>query len=291
MNLPIFKQLTYLSPSTFMEWRKCQYKNYLRKFSGIDLPKTDSGKSAALGIMFDAFIKDNILRRRSFPQKPSIKLDVVAKNLKCPDKDEVINDAREVAKAYIAAGMLDRILPDRIDQEIYCIKDGVPLLGILDGIINSIPLDWKTRGFYSKYTASPTPGYFYRVDTNKSEETPGSVINLDDRHQDWATQFQFYNWLLGNQYPRYMLHEVCKQKHGIVFTEHQGTLSAEFEKNLWIEVQEMWAKINLTGFEVEVNEPSPRKDICESYGQLCEVASLCKRYQQTLGGSDREKYL
>lgn len=289
MNLPIFKQLTHISPSTFIEWRKCQYKNYLRKFSGIDLPRTDSGKSAALGIMFDAFVKDNIYRRFNYPHKPSMKLEIVAKNLKCEDKDEVIKDAREVAKQYISIGMLERMLPDKIDQELYKIKDGIPLLGILDGIVNNIPFDWKTRGFYSKWPASPTPGYFYRIDSNRHEPTPGEFINLDRSHYDWAIQFQFYNWILGNQYPQYILHEICKQKKDLVFTEHKGTLSKEFEDDLWKEVQEFWGKIN--GFDIKVNEPSPNKNLCEAYGQLCEVAVYCKRYQDTLGSNDREKYL
>jgi len=324
MQLPIYRFLPYISPSTFLDWRRCQYKVYLTKLSGLTIPERVTGKPAALGLFFDSLLKEQIAKQKQI-KTPFTSFTKVVNSTNIADKEEVVTDAKNLMKQYIDLGMLDRFLSYAkldiyLEQEKYLqfpirykttkqvkyitgvseyFNSSIPILGRMDAIVDTIPFDWKVRGFYSNWTASPTAGYHYRIDSDGAEKTTNgvaadNVVYLDQKHFDWAVQLLFYNWLLNKsaKTSSYIIHEICKQKHKVVFTEHVGIISESFESQIIEELKLMWDMVYPETFSVDVPPPIPAKDTCEAYGSLCPVAIHCTKYQQTLGDpKEREKYV
>lgn len=309
MKLPIRRQITHISPSTFADWKRCQYKVYLKKQSGEILPTFKSSLAMTIGIAFDAFIKDYIAKKRGI-RSPLLDLNyMLTKSIPEELREESIKQGREIAKIYIELGLakpyLENIYDILLEQELYAQINHVPILGQLDMIVNGIPFDWKTRGFENN-RAYPHKGWHRHVKYNTRDGSHVLIgedphISMEDKNTPWAIQMMFYNWLVGNEVKRtYYIHEICKCDDYIHFVLHKGEISCAFELYLIKDLKLMWEHItngdakepNLEiGLSI-IEEPKPSRSVCEAYNSVCDVACLCKWYASTLGHeTKREHYV
>lgn len=300
MLSPVIKPLTYISPSTFLMWKHCQNKVYLMKLAGHKTHRLHS-RATAIGSLFDVLIKDhiNVVRKLKLPHLSLTgNIGEIKKN--CP-QDLDFNKCLEIAQGllsyYKELPLIDEIMncsEINLDQELYKNISGIPLLGILDCNLGSVPLDWKTRGFvHDVKTTSPTKGFDKRF-TNFGEEKPPhkekSVLEL--HNSNWAVSMAFYNWLCGGN-GEYIIHELVnttKSEDKLEFhvTRLSGKISLEFFKNLLKEVENMWETVN--SLYVDIEEPLPSLGVCEAYGAVCEMSQFCSPYKLTLGSPNREDY-
>ncbi len=300
MKLPVFKQMHYVSPSSFNSHQSCEFLTYLARLAGYkEFLQDKQGIAAAIGTAFDLFIKDKIERELSLPRNPELNLAYMLKTRIDEEHREVAEKTgRKIAKAYIACGLLEPILKFRgdvhVDVELRTIHLGVPIFGILDLALDDLPLDWKTRGF-SKSSAYPKKGWVKRWDwdletgslKNRDENPKPDKYHLEKVNPIWAIQMLFYNWCLGRKQKHYVLEEICHHNDIISFARHEGSISEEFETSISEKLVVMWDNITGQMYYAEIEEPSPSKWTCEKFGFICKAAHLCKYYENTLGREDR----
>ena len=300
MDLNVFRQLSHVSPSTFIKWKGCQFRIYLTRLAGNKFMKQKQGLAAAIGSAFDVFIKHHIAEVRG------IKLPITLKKMLIEQVEhpEAVAKGRHIAMAYLKTDLLTPFLETTetllLDQELIHRHNNVPILGQLDLIYKDIPFDWKTRGFASKYSTSPFKGYTFRTDYNEltgncTEQAVDPMkltrYHLEEVNLTWAIQMLFYNWCLRKVTSdfKYIIHEIVKQKDRIVFAVHKGTFSTEFIEKISGQLEAMWTQITDKMYYAEIEEPTPSKSICEAYKIVCEAAPLCKFYENTLGHPDRRE--
>ena len=288
MKLEIFRQMTYISPSSFKSWENCQYKTYLTRLAGHPFMKSPAGPPAKIGTAFDAYIKDYIAKKKNI-KSPVLSLH----NMLADVEDEFKAIGSRLAKAYISnplIGMFLDTLDLKLEQEMYTNVSGVPLLGRIDAIIESNPFDWKVRGF-GKSKVYPTKGYNRKFIYNgeKWYEMPVPLNNtiLEESQPDWAVQKLFYCWILGRSTRPYHVHELINRGDELELYVHQGNISREFAANIMVRVKRMWENITDQFYYAEIDKPFPVTQRCERYGVLCEAAHLCKFYKETLGDAER----
>lgn len=292
MRLPVFKQMSYISPSSFLTWRDCQYKTYLSKLSGLPYMPTLTTYATDVGTAFDAYIKDYIAKKK-LVKGPHLHLDRMLGKIAGTDADA---EGKKVAKIYISTGLVTPFLDAteiRLEQELLSRISGIPILGRIDMIVDGVPLDWKLRGFL-KANAYPTKGYQKRFDYD---------INLDDFrevaaiekldfliNEPWRIQMLVYNWLLRNYPRKYIIHEVCKNKDKYIFVEHRGYIDKEFHAEILKQMDTMWNAITDSLYYAEIAVPRPAVFICEKWASLCERAVQCRYYKESLGDSERREF-
>lgn len=302
MNLPIFRQLTYISPTMFLKWRACQFKVYLSRLAGHTYPEQERSYAASVGTAFDAFVKDYIAIKRKIVS-PVLSLDFLLKGL---SKESIIH-GKQIAKVYINSGWIQLFLDIkelRLEQEVYGNYANVPILGRIDAILDGVPFDWKVRGANSGIAGNsankiyPTKGFGERTEFDlisggskkiiylAGQKVP-QEIPLEQRNEDWAIQLLFYNWLVRDIPYKFQIHEIVQQDNNLIFVNHEYIIGLEFARQIKQELDIMWNKINYQLYYADIEEPRPRTQICENYGQLCEVAQFCNAYMNTLGNPVR----
>jgi len=308
MNLPIFKQMPYISYSTFMKWRNCQFQVYLSRLAGnpfIPYPET---LATAVGTAFDLFIKDKIVRELDLITNPNLTLGWLMENRIGEEfRTQALEIGRHLATTYIELGLLDKILNSRVDvypdRELLNRVFGVPILGIIDLGVDARPIDFKTRGFQSK--AYATKGWNRKVDYSLKHKIITEIFEarkpdehaLEKNNIPWAIQMLFYNWLLQGSLDTsakmrtekipYHVEELCKHGDTISFVTHKGFLSKEFENEIAEEVVQCWDSVSSNMYNAEIKEPSPKRSMCEKFNKICDVAHWCKFYKHTLGDPKR----
>lgn len=303
MLLPVFKQLARISPSQFMSWENCQYKTYITRLAGFEYIRSAPGMAACIGSAFDAYIKDYIAKKRG---EQTIMTDVsylINRNIPKDMREEATSTGRMIAEIYIRIGLADELISKTIEveleRELFTIHENVPILGQLDAIIDrSIPLDWKTRGFAGKYPAYATGGWCRRIDYDFSKDKVVKSIkypddkgayHLESTRKSWVIQQMFYTLLLKQRVePKFIIHEIARHKDIISFAIHKSQVSIELYKEQWPRVQAMWDAITANLYTAEIEEPEPHVRKCMMYNTLCEAASRCKFYENTLGNPDPE---
>lgn len=297
MKLDIFKALTHISPSTFNNWRDCQYKIYLNKLAGLPYIKGKQGLAAAIGTSFDAHIKNYLSMLLSIDRDDLNLNYMLNKGIDAEHRQEAIRMGEILFHLYIDSGFVDfephiLQLVLQLDLERYRIREGIPILGILDMTLNGIPFDWKTRGMTSKTGAYPTPGWCERWkipkgDIRKIKKEHNSCHTLEEgiekTNKTWAIQMVFYNWLMGNEEHKYIIHELTKRGDDYWLAKHEGTISQEFVQQIFRLLKKFWTAISGDDYKARIEEPNPHQNICEKYGVVCQVADQCKFYENTLG--------
>lgn len=288
MKLLVNEPLTYISPSTFQQWLLCQYKVYLSKLSGLPRIKKKISRPAMIGILFDAFVKDYICKERGM-KTPHINIIHEFASLKASKEDTDI--ARALAGFYIKSGGPRILLEAKelyLQRSLYLIKDGVPIFGRLDALVDGVIFDWKTRGFGAN-PCSPTSGYNKRIHFEHGEQLAHEKRDLFDiKRRDWAIQILFYNWLIRNKELTYIIHEICNTNSGFIWVEHRDFISGLCEKETWEQVQQMWNMVDQ--LDIEIQEPQPKTFMCEKYNTLCDVAVQCTKYMETLGDDTTREF-
>ena len=302
MTFDIFKALTHISPSTFNNWQDCQYKIYLSKLAGLPYIKPKQGMAAAIGVAFDAYIKNYIATLLSIDRPVFGIKYLINKGIDAEHRQEAMEVGQLLFNLYIDSGFVSNYFEShtlQVDLERYKIYKGIPILGILDMTIDNIPFDWKTRSMVSKSGAYPTPGWSERWKIPKGnirrikKEKQRDTIPLEETNRNWAVQIVFYNWLVGNDvHHRYIIHELTKRGDDYWLAKHEGVISKEFLLEVQKLLKEMWIAISGDDYKAHIKEPKPHQNICEKYNVVCQVADQCKFYENTLGNPlRRENYV
>lgn len=292
LDVLIIKPLTYISPSTFITWSKCQNRVYQGKLAGKAYIPRITSKAAAIGTAFDAFIKHAIMTRRKedCPETKQLQFifDKLKKDLeKGLDIDEICKEGRALATGFIKRGFINEFvdLNNKIslDVEAYRICDGIPLLGIIDIIKNGIPVDLKTRGFGRDKKTYSHGGYVEKI-TAEGVKKIGIHELLELKSMDWAIQLYFYSKILEVDSCRII--EVCNQTNGTFETAfHDSKFSSTFSTEIDRKIEAMWPSVS--GLSTQIKEPVPGWQ-CREYGTLCEVALRCPKFISTLAAEVKE---
>jgi len=292
VKLPIFRQMAYISPSSFLTWRKCQYKIYLEKQSGFSYPQQKPTIHAQVGIAFDAFVKDFLARKHNI-KSPILHLDRMLVNCQ-PDE---INLGKELAKKYVQSKIFQPLLNASeiyLEQETHRVIGGIPLLGRIDIIADGQVLDLKVRGYKAKTKTSPTSGYcskwvWHNEPYNKWIDQGTNLVSglLEKAREEWAVQALFYNWIICQSPMQSWVHEIVIQDTDACLAEHKGEFSDKFIETIRKELEEMWDQLTDHFYFSNIDEPRPAVSVCEAYSSLCDVANLCKYYKETLGNPER----
>ena len=242
-----------LSPSAFMLWEKDPDEYAMRYLVDSKPSKSPQPLPASVGSSFDAYVKSR-LHRDIFGEgtDPKFEFDTLfCEQVEKHNRDEARKMGLHVFDDYIVTGSYDELLAlmegaqqaPRFEFGIGCDIDGVPLFGypdcqFIDRHWNHWILDWKVRGYCSKYGASPMKGYRICRDgadwnirnlTKKQLEKRAAGIdvegkpsrshnkehsgylemgfngvvinqgNLETCDKEWATQLSIYGWLLGEK--------------------------------------------------------------------------------------------
>lgn len=291
LNLPIFKQVVYISPSAFNAWLGCEYKTYLKRQSGLPYVEEPPSLYAEIGTVFDALVKEYIMKRRGM-KIPALNLDYTLKKI---TNKEALVEGKAAAALYIKTPLIHKFLSAGevyLEQELYARRgshDGeshVPILGRIDLIYDGKVVDWKCRGWGSR--TSPTQGYSDRYDCQRDS---GSIIQrlphelamvtrLEEVNVEWATQMLFYNWLLRHTQDEcdYEIHEIVRSEQGYTICKHTGNISQAFSIKITKKLHEMWERLTANLYTSVIAAPNPCTELCHKYNSLCEVAHFCEFY-------------
>lgn len=242
-----------LSPSAFMAWEKDPNEYALRYLVDNKPPRTPQELPASVGSAFDAVVKSK-LHASIFGAgfDPQYEFDALfVEQVEEHNRDEARVMGFHVFNNYVDTGSYAGLLKmmelaeedPQFEFSAGAIIDGIPMYGkpdcrFVDRFRNHIILDWKVRGYCSKYGASPMKGYrrcrdgldwatrnFTKrelVKREAGEEVIGKASrNHDQEHKlylemdfnglpinqgfletsapEWATQLSIYGWLMGEK--------------------------------------------------------------------------------------------
>ena len=225
-----------LSYSSLTLWENSPEEFYVRYLADHPAPRLPQEPPMAVGSAFDAYVKaaiNYILYGTAV--SPQFEFGAIFENQVEPqNRHFAIAAGKHVFKAYKLCGAFDDLIkllrqsvePPRFEFKVDGTIAGAPFTGkpdcrfVLDfgsGLIHCI-LDWKVRGYCSKYAASPSKGYMLCRDGYKSEKPSrshgaehdnylaynhrGLTINagyLEYCNDEYADQLCLYGWLLGEQ--------------------------------------------------------------------------------------------
>lgn len=230
--------MKYLSPSTFITFKKCEYRVYLEKIRRV-LPEEDrmanQTMAMAAGTAFDIMVKGTLNRRIKISEelgvsilaKNSAAVQVAAELFECYQKGPL----QEMRKEGIGYGAVDQEISIHWDKKkclecsaiypnthgISCtfggntvheysetkfesILYGRPDLVLTDGTV----IDWKVQGMFGR-GKKPDPGYTRCYVFGAGEQFNGRDAgpleperSLPDISRDWAIQLYLYSRLLGH---------------------------------------------------------------------------------------------
>jgi len=290
MRLPVWRQLPYISPSTFLKWQSCQHRVYLSRLAGFKYKHEPQGLAAAYGSAFDSFIKGHIAKELNIKTKVLTTEHLLRQTVDKQHQDVAIPMGKYIAEEYLKLGIIDEFIkPEvKLDQELYGMHNAIPILGQLDMIPNDMPFDWKTGGFTSYKGRYPKKGWWKKWVLNVKTGDIKEYESHDEKPLDkidtfWATQMCMYDWLLHNPERPYIIHEIVQHANKISFVIYRGNISQEFNDTLENQVAAMWSNITNDMYHAHILEPTPSRWVCHKFGVLCEVSEECIFYQRTLG--------
>lgn len=289
LKRPNVNPIMYLSPSSFLEWKHCPEKFWIKRISGHRVRGTQ-GIPAAMGSAFDVYIKRYLAHKLGLQNRPDLLLDNLLASIEIDDsslRDEVLAAGHNIAERYIALDFANRILKEGlIDVNIsrYSNFGSLAIHGKPDAILQTddllVPMDWKIRGYKSKHGYSPTPGYKVYVTNDGNTKLPHTKAGtpLEELNYDWAVQVCMYTWMLNNiiiadrDLP-VAIDEISFGSNNVVFTQIRTIVTKEFSNTLLRELLQCWNECN--------NPPDTvyedRK--CNKYNMLCDCAEHCYAYQ------------
>ncbi len=225
---------TYLSHSSLALWAKDKDEFYIKHLAETRAPRLPQEIYMSVGGSFDAYVK-SALHERLFGKGADSQFEFVTifENQVEPHNRDFARDAGQyIFDCYVSTGAFEELHallekskePPRFEFSVNAEINGVPILGKPDcrfvhecGV--HVILDWKVKGFCSKYGASPSKNYRLCRDAyglpfkqSKSHNTAhanyvpydhrGFEINksyLEEGNEEYADQLCMYGWLLGEQ--------------------------------------------------------------------------------------------
>ena len=281
---------TYLSHSSLSLWTKDREEFYISHLAATRAPRLPQERPMSIGSAFDAYVKA-ALHEALFGKgaDPKYEFDAIfPEQVEEHNRDWARPEGQYVFDCYKATGSYDDLLklleasmePPRFEFKVDGVIGGVPLLGkpdcrfVLDlgeGPVHVI-LDWKVKGFCSKYTTSPSKGYMLCRDAtgwlkpsrNHGKEHTnflamkhrGFTINsgyMEGCNPEYADQLSLYGWLLGEQVGDesvvLCIEEIVSKPMGegkrplLRVANHRGRVSAAYQQQLLGRAQECWNAI------------------------------------------------
>lgn len=285
----VVNPLVYLSPSSFLEWKRCPELFFLRRLSGHVGIKSRQGIPAAMGSAFDTYIKRYIANKLGLQDRPDLLLHnlITQVDYDGDERDEILESGHNLATKYVSLGFVDRLLREGVyDVNLHLYKSfgNFAILGKPDAAIKTdsflIPCDWKIRGYKSKTGYSPTPGYkVYVTSDGKSQAMHQRHLEpLENLNHDWAVQTVIYTWLLNNIIITDMdlpvaIDEITFGANNIIFTQIRTYVSAGFSNQVLVELLKCWDECKNPPNQVYED----RK--CNKYNMVCDCSPYCYAYR------------
>ncbi|MHB9044465.1 MAG: hypothetical protein ACYC35_00865 [Pirellulales bacterium] len=225
---------TYLSHSSLTLWGKDKEEFYIKHLAETRAPRIAQEVYMSVGAGFDAYAK-SALHERLFGKGADAQFDFQAifeKQVEAHNRDFALEAGKYIYDCYVYTGAFDELLamlqkskePPRFEFEVKGVLRGVPVVGKPDcRFVHEcgchVILDWKVKGFCSKYGASPSKNYRLCRDAygpphkkSQSDNRPhknyvpydhhGLEINkfyMEASNEEYADQICMYGWLLGEQ--------------------------------------------------------------------------------------------
>jgi hypothetical protein len=226
-------------------WEKDKEEFYIRHLAKNRAPRLPQEKFMSIGSAFDAYVKSSLISKLFGTPEPKYEFQAIFESQVEPhNRDWALEEGRYVFECYVLTGAYDELLkeleqskePPRFEFSVDGVVGGVPLTGKPDcrfvhrcGV--HVILDWKVKGYCSKYGASPSKGYALcrdgynaiKLGIDKTKKEPdgkqsrshntshenylacdhrGVIINsgyLEGCNSEYADQCSMYGWLLGEK--------------------------------------------------------------------------------------------
>lgn len=225
---------TYLSHSSLSLWSKDKEEFYIKHLAETRAPRIAQQNYMSVGASFDAYAK-SALHERLFGKgaDPQFEFQAIFEaQVEEHNRDFALEAGKYIFDSYVFTGAFDELLamlekskePPRFEFEVKGTVQGVPIVGkpdcrfIQESGVHVI-LDWKVKGYCSKYSASPSKNYRlcrdgYGPPFKKSRsdnlahknyvpyDHHGLEINelyMEAGNEEYADQLCLYGWLLGEQ--------------------------------------------------------------------------------------------
>lgn len=225
----------YLSHSSLTLWGKDKEEFYIKHLASTRAQRIKQENYMAVGAGFDAYAK-SALHEALFGKgaDPQFEFDAIFESQVEPhNRDFCRESGKHVFDCYVMTGAYDDLLamlakskePPRFEFSVEGVLDGrVPFLGKPDcrfihecGV--HVILDWKVKGYCSKYGASPSKNYrlcrdaygppikpskshMKAHDSYEAYDHHGFEINklyMEQGNEEYADQLCTYGWLLGEK--------------------------------------------------------------------------------------------
>lgn len=276
---------TYISFSALKTWRKDPQEYALRHLVDNKPPRSPQEAPAAVGSAFDACVKAN-LHADLFGAGSDPKYEFEAlfeSQVEPQNRDAARDQGLRCFDNYVYTGAYDELLnlmkdakeDPQFEFDAEATVEGVPIIGFPDCRFLSsegihIILDWKVKGYCSKWGASPSKNYCLCRDglewpkpsrSNGKAHKGYKPINLkgleigelymESNNIDWATQLGMYGWMTGeepgDESVVVMIDEiVSKSRQGdnlpplLRVANHRARISKDFQTEILKDLKELW---------------------------------------------------
>jgi len=225
---------SYLSHSSLTTWGKDREEFYIKYLAETRAPRIAQENYMSIGSAFDAYAK-SALHERLFGRgaDPQFEFDTIfTSQVEEHNRDFALEAGKYVFDCYILTGAYDELLEmlqksketPRFEFDVKGLINDIPVVGKPDcrfvhecGV--HVILDWKVKGFCSKYAASPSKNYRLCRDAYGTPHKPsrshntahksyvpydhnGFEINklyMEAGNEPYADQTCLYGWLLGEK--------------------------------------------------------------------------------------------
>ena len=284
MKLRKPKYLSFSSVSLFYKDRKEFFRKYI---CPIKVPRLKQMRAAAVGSAFDSLVKA-ALSADIYGQgaRPEYALEVLFEDaVEKQNRDIALEDgwrcfdAYKVSSAYTSLLLMfkDAQRPPEFERDANAHLFNIPVFGktdcdFVDRYGNLVILDWKVKGFCSKYGASPAKGYGCCLDGwiesphSRSHNMAhklfdpvvynGVTINgngIENCFEKWAQQLSLYGWILGQPIGSdthiVCVDELCCKYQGpdkhptIRVAHHASRISKPFQNDYFGKIKQCWERV------------------------------------------------
>ena len=261
--------------------------------AGMPYIEFESSMAAAIGTAVESYVAAYVSKTRG--DNPHIKLQTLLDKIKMLDQDklkEALDTSKIIANKLLEMNALLPLLEAGevlIGREIYRHSPGPAILGIIDFLVDGIPLDFKCRGWNKIQKVSPYRGYgiIYKS-TGGINNKPSTSI--EETNPEWAAQLVFYNWLTERDDNQYKIWEICRfsspdsagtpAEYDFRLAIHDNRVSKAFSEELTKDCESMWESV--TGLDIDVLPPEYSQWKCIPFHSPCIVADRCSAYRDHL---------
>jgi hypothetical protein len=271
-----------------MLWEKDQREYILRHLVDNRPARTKQELPASVGSSFDAWVKSNLHAELFGPgADPQFEFTAIfEEQVESHNRDRARDMGLRCFDSYVHTGAYDELLAlmknAKEDPQFEFTATGavlgVPMIGkpdcrfVTESGVHVI-LDWKVKGYCSKWGASPAKGYRIvrdGLDWPKPSRGAGKAHKLYDPidlegleisktpmeqcDKDWAVQLSIYGWLLGeavgDENVVICIDEIpCKSRQDkgldplLRIANHRARVSPEFQFDIAGRICELWKRI------------------------------------------------